>query len=87
MANSTEPDPELIVLELSWSASQFYEFALLVAEDAQIFAGAIELRGATLSPADAVRLFGRKLQDTARRLASGRALSELPLGVPRGTTH
>jgi len=69
MADVVEIGPNLIVLESSASAPQFCELALLLAEDAQLFAAAIELRGTALTPADAVRLFGRKLRETARRLA------------------
>ena len=69
MADSAEIDSGLVVLELLRAPFEFCEFALALAEDAQVFAGAIELSGAPLTPADAVRLFGRKLRETARRLA------------------
>ena len=68
MTDLAEIDANFVVLESSRSIPQFCEFALLLAEDAQLFAGAIELWEATLTPAEAVRLFGRKLRETARRL-------------------
>jgi len=73
MADLAEIEPNFVVLESSRSIPQFCEFALLLAEDAQVFAGAIELRETTLTPAEAVRLFGRKLRETARRLAPEQA--------------
>ena len=69
------------VPECSRSISHLYEFALALAEDAQVFAGDVERWGAGLTPADAVRLFGRKLRQTARRLDPP---SDLPIFQPIG---
>ena len=68
-ADFIEIGSNLAVPECSRSISQFCEFALALAEDAQVFAGDVERWGASLTPADAVRLFGKTLRQTARRLA------------------
>ena len=68
-ADFIEIGSNLVVPERSRSAPQLYDFALVLAEDAQVFAGDVERWGASLTPADAVRLFGRRLRQTARRLA------------------
>lgn len=62
--------------ESSRSAPQLRDLALVLAEDAQVFAGQLEVWGASLTPADAVRLFGKKLREKARLLAPE---SDLPI--------
>lgn len=79
MADFAEMNPNLVVLESLRSTPYFSEFALLLAEDAQVFAGAIEPLGGRITPAEAVRLFGKKLRETARRVAQG---AELPAFQP-----
>ena len=68
-ADFIEIGSNLAVPECSRPISQFCEFALALAEDAQVFAGDVERWGTSLTPAAAVRLFGRRLRQTARRLA------------------
>lgn len=51
------------------SLSLIHDIALILAEDAQIFAAHIECLEGTLPPADAIRLFAKKLRRIAMDFA------------------